>query len=404
MPKYRYEIQDNQGLIVKGLVEAVDENSIITNFKDQGYLILYIEEEKENILEFDFSKYFSTIKKVEIVNFSIQLSTMLESGITLLDSLSILEEQIENKKFKNIISSLIQNIENGMSFYEALSKHPNVFSRFYIYMIKIGETGGILQEILNKVTEVMENEEKLKQDVKSALTYPIVLIFVGISVVIFLLKFVLPKFTKMFSSKNQKLPEITEIMISISNYFSEYFFVTMVSLAIFTILSFLFFYKTEIGKYLRDYLLIKLPLFGILIKKGIIARFSLLMAALLKSGVTFLDAVEVVEKILNNKIIEKAVSQMKLSVQSGSNISEPLLKTGIFPIMVTKMIKVGEQSGNLDSMLFKVAAYYEREIKIEIKKIISLIEPILIINLAFIVGFILLSVFLPLLDISKTFK
>ena len=201
MPHYVYEIQDSTGNIIRGSVEAIDEKSIAENFRGNGFLIVSIKKETKSVLDIDMSKYFTSVSTEEVINFNMQLTTMIESGITLLESLTTLEDQIDNKKFKSVVSSIIQDIENGMMFYEAIERHPTIFSNFYSNMIKIGETGGILQSILQKITVVMENEYKLKQEVKSALAYPFVLITVAISVVIFLVTFVLPKFTAMFASK-----------------------------------------------------------------------------------------------------------------------------------------------------------------------------------------------------------
>ncbi|OGX17284.1 MAG: hypothetical protein A3K83_05085 [Omnitrophica WOR_2 bacterium RBG_13_44_8b] len=340
------------------------------------------------------------IKLDELVVFSRQLATMIDAGIPLVHALGILAEQIENKSLQNIVAQVRRDIEAGMSFCDALQKHPNIFSDFFINMTRAGETSGQLDEVLDRLATYLEKTAALARKIKSSLVYPAVVIaMAGVITAVLLLK-VVPTFKSIFDILGGNLPLPTRILIGASDMLRRQF-LFLVGAAI--LFGFLFrrYVKTENGRMNYDKIKLKMPILGTLLRKAAVAKFSRTFSTLVRSGVSILNALDIVSKTSGNKVIEKAVSDCSKSVRDGEPISKPLLKSGVFPPMVCRMISVGEQTGQLEQMLSKIADFYEEQVDASATALTSLIEPLVIAFLGIVVGGIVIALFLPIFKITE---
>jgi type IV pilus assembly protein PilC len=352
---FSYKVKDLKGKILEGEIEGKNQFEAINKLKLQKYTIISVNQSKRKKIKT------GKVSLKELTIFSRQLSTLVSSSVPIVQSLSILESQIENKNFARVISLLRKDIESGLSISDAMAKYPDVFSELYVSMIRAGEVGGVLDTILDRLATYLESSAALRDKVKSALMYPIIVGSIAVIVTVVLIIFIIPIFKNIFSSFGAELPLITRIVIGASDFLKKYIFHIIVFLGV-------FFYgikryiKTEKGRRQFDYILLKLPIFGIIFKKIAIAKFSRTLGTLVKSGVPILQALETVAKTSGNKVIEEIVLSSMKSVKEGGKIAEPLKKDNIFPPMVTQMISVGEESGSLDTMLFKIADFYDQEV------------------------------------------
>jgi len=325
---------------------------------------------------------------------------MIDAGLPLVQSLEILSSQQDNKVFKNIIRQIKEDVEGGSTFAGALNKHPSAFNELYTNLVVAGEEGGILDNILNRLASYIEKAEALKKKVKSALVYPATIVTVAVAVVMILMIFVIPVFETMFKSAGQNLPLPTLIVLTISKLFKKYIFIVI---PILVILFYLFkrYYKTQNGRALIDSLLLKLPVFGPLFKKIAVARFTRTLGTLVSSGVPILDGLSIVSRTAGNRTVEIAIMNARASIREGETIAEPLGRSGIFPPMVIQMISVGESTGALDSMLSKIAEFYEEEVDVAVANLTSLLEPLLMIFLGVVIGGLVIAMYLPIFNMAS---
>ena len=325
-----------------------------------------------------------------------QLATLVDSGLTLDDGLSTLVKLAETEKIRSILSDIRKRVHAGTSFADALAEHPDVFSKLYINMVRAGEAGGMVGEALSRLESFLEKSVTLKSNIRSAMVYPVILFMVGASAVVILITFVVPQFAKLFEDMGAALPLPTQILMSVSALIIKYWpvllLVILVGAGIFKLQT-----KTNRGQRWRDGLLLKLPLIGSLIRKIEVSRFSLTMATLLKSGVPVLQAMEIVQSILINRVISDAIGNLRQALKRGKGLSGPLQEANVFPPMAVQMITVGEASGSLDSMLTRVSKTYDKEVEQAIKQLISLIEPVMILFIALVIGFIVISMLLAII-------
>lgn len=391
MPSFTYKAKNEYGRTIKGTLIASNEDQLAASLDQIG---LYLISAKKTTIAASYLSW-ESIKRKDLITFTVHLSTTLSAGIPILQSLQDLIEQSEKPRFKNIIEDVSSNIQAGNSLSEALSKHPKVFSELYVSMVKAGETTGNVDKVLNDLVAFLEWQELLAMDVKQATIYPAFVLSAVISLVVLLMTFVFPRFTVIFERTNAPLPLPTRVVMGISHFTTSYWFI-IVLVVMALIVSHRLAVKTPGGRYLFDKLKLKLPVFGNLLRKIALSRFSHHFGALLKAGVEIYHSLMVTEKVVGNTVIAKVISSARDYISAGESLSESLKKGNEFPSLVIRMIAIGESSGNLDKTLGKVSQYYDREVPITIKKVFAVFEPIVIASLAVVVLGMALSMFLPL--------
>jgi len=404
MPTYAYKARDRQGELLTATREAEDELSLASSLRSLGYSVISIQ--KETQLETNLTDFWQKLRKThqyELIFFSRQLSSLLKSGIPIIVALSSIAEQTKNKLLKETINAVLKDIQAGVSFSEALAKHPDIFSDLFVSMIKVGETTGILDEVLERLTQLNMQELEVKTRIKSAMTYPLILVTVAIIIVSFLLINIIPKFVVVFETYEAKLPLATQILLGISFLLRRLWLLVIAAVGIF-IFWFRRYIKTEKGRYKFDFYLLRLPLFGQLYLKLIVARFSRTLGALVKSGVSILEALSVTEKTVGNSVISRVIDNIRSAITEGQSLTEPFKASGVFPATVIQMVSLGEKSGKLDQMLTEVANFYDREVDYTVRNITTALEPLLLLAMGAMVAFIALSVLLPIFNLIKVFR
>jgi type IV pilus assembly protein PilC len=397
MPVYKYEGKTLKGQVKKGVFEAADEGAVRAYLRQQNIIPTRITPKgKEITLSLPFKK---KVNQRAIAIFTRQLATMIDAGLPLVQSLEILSIQQEQKLFKDIIREIREDVEGGSTFAGALKKHPAAFDDLYTNLVVAGEEGGILDNILLRLAGYIEKAEALKKKVKSAMVYPATIVGVAVIVVMILMIFVIPVFENMFQSAGQSLPLPTLIVLGMSKLIKKYVFIVIPALFV---LFFLLrrYHKSENGRAVIDRLLLKLPVIGPLLQKISVARFSRTLGTLVSSGVPILDGLSIVSKTSGNRTIETAILNARASIREGETIAEPLGRSGMFPPMVIQMISVGESTGALDSMLSKIADFYEEEVDVAVGNLTALLEPFLMVFLGVVIGGVVISMYLPIFQMA----
>lgn len=340
----------------------------------------------------------------DIVVFTRQFATMIDAGLPLVQALDILSGQVENKALARALTIIKTDVESGSTYADALRKHPKVFTELYANMVAAGESGGILDTILNRLASYIEKAMKLKKKVKGAMIYPMVVSTIAIGVIAVIMVFVVPTFAKMFASFGGKLPAPTQLVMSISHFVAGLGGLIVLILFVTSIVAYTQIRKTEKGKAVTDAFFLKLPIFGPLLRKVAVAKFTRTLGTLISSGVPILDGLEITAKTAGNKVIEYAVTDIRQAVSEGKTIAEPLMKSGVFPPMVTHMISVGESTGALDAMLSKIADFYDDEVDNAVSNLTSMMEPMLMVFLGGSVGFIVIAMYLPIFKLITLVK
>lgn len=393
MATYVYKVRDQNGKPFGGTIEAESEKQVADRLRESGYIITGL---KLKDAARDINISFGTgISLKDVALFSRQFAIMIKSGIALLRCLEILYDQQENKNLKSIVAQVKKSVEEGSSLSQAFAQHPKVFPDIFINMIHAGEIGGVMDETLDRLAEHFDKEHELREKIKSASTYPATILVFSIIVINVLLIYVVPQFASMFTSFNAKLPALTQFMLSLSHFLKSYAWLLAI-LTVAAIFGFNYFRKSPVGRELLDYWTLKIPVFGPMALKLSVARFTRTLGTLVKSGVPILLALEVTEKTAGNILVAKGIAAARDSIKEGESIAGPLTASGVFPPMVTQMIAVGEESGAIDTMLNRIADFYDREVKVLVDSLTSLIEPFLIIFLAVVVGGIVASIMLPM--------
>jgi type IV pilus assembly protein PilC len=351
-----------------------------------------------------FMSRFEKVKSKDMVVFSRQFAAMIGSGVAMLRTLTIISEQCENKKLKEILIDVRQQVEQGAALSDAFARHPDVFDRLFVSMVRAGETGGILDEVMRKVAEFAEQRQKLNDRVKAAMAYPTVALIVAVVVFWVMLTFILPVFQELFKGMNSELPAFTQMLIDLSGLMRSFWMVLFVAVVASIIWGIKTYYKTEPGRLVIDGLLLKLPVFGDVIQKVAVARFTRTFGVLIRSGVPMLTALEVVRETAGNAVLSKAVDSVQKEVREGGTISRPLAKEPLFPPMVVQMVAVGEETGKLDDMLTKVADFYDDEVENAVEALTSILEPIMVIGIGGIVGSVVVGMYLPIFSIIQEIK
>ncbi|MEW6556841.1 MAG: type II secretion system F family protein [Elusimicrobiota bacterium] len=401
MPDYLYKARDKYGKTVSGVMAAENPAALSLQLKEMGYYVGEIREQTEK-KKAGFPTIPSLSKKVnktDIMFFAQQLATMINAGLPMLRSFNILVKETRKQAFKKVIADIQKNIESGISLSDCLKKHSAVFPAFFVSLVRAGEASGALDETLRRLVEYMEYEQEIKSKLRSALIYPVILVVVAISVVIFLLTFIIPKFVDTFLGLGIELPLPTKITLGLSSFMkanSLYLAVGIVFLAV----VFFIYTRTKTGRYLYDKFKLNIPVIGILVRKIILSRFSQTLSLLLRSGLPILQSLEIVKTSIANKVLAGVISNVYTNVRDGGTIAAPLEASNEFTPLVINMISLGEETGTVDQMLSKVAVYYQQQVDIAIKDLISMVEPVILVGIGLIVGFIALSLFMPLFQMS----
>ncbi len=399
MPVYLWQAETRKGEKKKGEIESANEAALRGILRRQGLTSITIKPKPKDLEDYlPFLK--KKVKEKEVVIFCRIFSTMINAGLPLIQCLELLAQQEQNKTFAKVIRSIKEDIEGGSTLSDALKKHPQIYDELFVNLVSAGESGGILDVILQRLSNYMEKAMKLKSKVKGAMTYPASVLVISIAVVALLLVKVIPVFQKMFEGFGQALPGPTQFLINVSQVAQKYFLVAIVAIVA-AIFAFRRFYKTEKGTLLIDNLILRAPVFGPLLKKVAVARFSRTMSTMMASGVPILEGLAIVSKTAGNKIIENALMRVRKSISEGKTIAEPLMETGIFPPMVVQMIAVGEATGALDTMLGKIADFYDDEVDAAVDAMTALLEPFMMVFLGGVVGGMIIAMYLPIFKMAS---
>ncbi len=408
MPTFAYVARTPQGQVNQGTIDAPDERTALQQLRQQGLVVTSLRQQGGAVRaarpqQMTFAAAISRVKLRDMALFCRQLATLINAGVSLVRALAVLERQTQNARLKFVIRQLTRNVEDGMALSRAMSQFPREFSNLFIGMVRAGEVGGVLDETLQRMATFLEKDLELRRKVKSAMTYPTLVIFFALAIVIFLSVWIVPKFMQLFTDlgvKEDKFPIPTLIMKRFSEFLiNKWYFLVGGVVAFF--FAFAAFIRTKFGKRVYDWIKLKVPILGPINHKIVLARFARTFGTLMGSGVPILQAMDTTAGAIDNDILSRAIMEARMAIREGERIADPLERSRLFPPMVVHMISVGEETGSLDQMLQKVADFYESEVDAALHALASTIEPVMIVVLGVIVLFILLSVFLPLITIIQ---
>ncbi len=399
MATFTWEGKTRAGELRNGVLDANSAEEAMQKVKAQGITPSKV---KKKALEIKMPTLGTGVSLKDLVIFTRQFSTMIDAGLPLVQCLEILSTQADSEGLKRTLKDVKEVVEGGSTFADALKRHPKIFDELYVNLVAAGEVGGILDTILSRLATYIEKSMKLRKKVKGALFYPICIMVVGIGVLLILLYYVIPVFEKMFADfgSSQSLPAMTQSLIDLSNWMRDYWYIVFGTLGG-VIIGTHYFKKWPKGRYLWDKGVLKLPLFGSLLRKVAVAKFTRTLGTMVSSGVPILDALDVVAKSAGNKVVEEAVYYTREKISEGKTMAEPLAESGVFPGMVVQMIAVGENTGALDQMLSKIADFYDEEVDVAVDTLTSLMEPVMLVFLGGMVGYFLIAMYLPIFSLAS---
>lgn len=406
MPTFTYVAKDQAGKIVKSSSEAENEKILVKRLREQGYWVTDVKKTRGAAKDGAAKKPFTLFGRVKLGHLTVfcrQFATMINAGVSLVRCLAVLENQCTNVKLKEIIRDIQSEVEGGATLSKSLMKYPKVFSNLFIGLTRAGEVGGVLDETLERLASFLEADMALRRKIKAAMTYPVLVLIVAIGIVLFLMTYILPKFMDLFEELGigeDKMPAMTLMLKNISDFILARWYVCLAGVIVFVI-AFRMYTRTKMGHRQWDWLKMRLPVFGKLNHKIGVARFARTLATLLSSGVPILQAFETVAGACGNVILQEAILNARTAIREGERIGDPLEASGLFPPMVVQMISIGEETGALDQMLTKIAEFYEQEVEAALESLAAALEPIMIVVLGFIVGFIVIAMFLPLIAVIQ---
>jgi type IV pilus assembly protein PilC len=396
---YNYKVRDGQGNLVTGELVGDSEDLVMVRLRQMG--LTPVEVKKANAgMKMEINLRPGHVKLKHLSIFARQFATMINSGLPILRALAILSEQSQSKELAKILFEVRTDVEQGASLSGAMAKHPKVFNNLFIAMVKSGETGGVLDSVLLRLADMIEKEVELRRKIKSAMTYPIAVVALVVLIMAAMLLFVVPQFESIYAQLGGQLPLPTRILLGVSKAVRTYWYIVLLFIAA-SVFAFRRFKKTPQGRLTIDGLKLKVPVFGPLFHKTAVARFSSTLGMLLRSGVPILQSLEIVGETVNNKVISNAIEDVKVSVREGETIARPLSKHAVFPSMVVQMLAVGEETGQIDTMLDKVATFYNSEVSAAVDALTSLIEPLLIAVIGGFVGAAVIALYMPMFNIIK---
>ena len=398
MPVFLWKGEDRKGTAQKGEIEAPDESTVRSQLRRMHIKPTKIKQKPKDLFE-NVAFLQPKVHPADVVVFARQFSTMIDAGLPLIQSLDILQAQEENKTFKKTIKEIKDAVEQGSTLADALKKYPDIFDELFVNMVAAGEVGGILDTILERLCGYMEKAMKLKKQVKGAMTYPIIVLVIAVLVIGVILIFVIPVFEKMFSDFGGALPGPTQLVVGMSRYVKSNIHYMIGALVVF-IFAFKRFYSTEKGRVLVDDYILKLPVFGPLLRKVAVAKFTRTMGTMISSGVPILEALNIVAKTAGNKTVETAIYKVRSAITEGRTMADPLSESGVFPSMVCQMVAVGESTGALDAMLDKIADFYDDEVDAAVGNLTAMIEPFMMVFLGVTIGGLVVSMYLPIFKMA----
>ncbi len=401
MASFTYKAKTSAGAIINGKFDAADKNMVVSLLRSKGLYPMDIKEVK--LMDKEIS--LKSGKKITARNLSVfcrQFYTMMNAGVPVVGCLDLLRRQTENIRLAGIVSNVYDEVQKGKSLSEALKAHSNVLPVILVSMVEVGEVSGTLDMVLDRLTIHFEKDNKVKQKIKSAMMYPMVIGSIALLMIIFMLLFVVPKFMSMFAVTGSELPLPTKILLALTDTLTNVWFLLIASTTVF-ILGFLFskFKKTRTGRLIISNIILRIPKVGSNYRKILASRFARALSLLLETGVPLIQALDVVDKVVDNQVVSIGLARVKDDIKRGANLAGPLENIGIFPAMVTQMISIGEESGSLDGIVGKVADFYDEELDTSISQLISLLEPVMILGLALVVGFIVIAMIMPVFGMYK---
>ncbi len=397
MATYAYEVRDRTGKIVKGKLEGDSRDAVNSKLREMGYIILNLQEDRMAALN---NITFGTgVKAKDLTIFSRQFSTMINAGLSLTKCLSILGVQSENKYLRDIIKDVGGDVESGQSLSDAMAKHPKVFPPIFVNMVRAGETGGVLDEVLLRVADHFENEQSLRSRIKSAMTYPIAMGALVLLILVAMMVFVVPTFEKMFADMGGELPLPTQMLVTTSNFVSGWGGLVVVAVFVGLVVGFRYWKNSRTGKVIWDGFKLRMPIFGSMVRKIALAKFTRTFGTLVSAGVPILSALDIVADTSGNEVVANAVKHARGAIKEGETIAKPLGESPVFPSMLVQMISVGEETGALDAMLNKIADFYDEEVANAVDGLTSLIEPLMMAIMGFMVGGIVIALYLPMFQV-----
>ncbi|MBW4425499.1 MAG: type II secretion system F family protein [Nostoc desertorum CM1-VF14] len=405
MPTYVARVRDSQG---KSRTEKITAESLVqarTNLRDQGFVVQDLKQFQGFQTNFDLKKFQTSLVKVSVKDkavFSRQFAVLMNAGVAIVRSLGVLSEQCSNPKLKQALVDISNDVQSGMNLSESMRKHPDCFDGLYVSMIQAGEVGGVLDEVLNRLAKLLEDVARLQNQIKSALSYPTVVGFIAVAIFLGMTIFLIPIFANIFTQIGTELPPLTQFLMDVSQFLRSQKVFLLIAILVGLRIAYTQYAKTPVGRITLDRLSLKLPLFGDLIQKSSVARFSRTFGSLTRSGVPILTCLEIVRDTSGNQVIANAIDAARMEIQQGGMISIALQKDSVFPAMAIQMISIGEETGELDAMLMKVADFYEDEVEQAVKAMTSILEPVMIVVLGGMVGTILLAMYLPMFKVFET--
>jgi len=397
MPQFIYSARTISGEIQSGEINLPTRDEVLTWLRRQRLIPMTVKSKPKEIN----ITIGSGVKTREIVVFTRQFATMINAGLPLVQSLTILAEQSENPKLRETINAVLHDVQSGQTLAEAMKRHPRIFTDLYVNMIAAGEAGGILDVIMGRLATFLEKNDALARKIKGAMTYPAVVVFVVIAATTILLWKVVPVFATIFESAGMSLPTPTLVVLSISEFLQSYIhwmFLGMIGV-VFLVRQY---YRTSGGRLLIDRMLLRFPILGLLLRKAAVSRFTRTLGTLVSSGVSILEGLEITARTSGNRVVHDAIMRSRSSIAGGATISEPLKASGVFPPMVVQMINVGEQTGGLDEMLAKIADFYDDEVDAAVSALTSILEPVMIVVMGIVIGGMVIAMYLPMFDLIQT--
>ncbi|WP_414583718.1 type II secretion system F family protein [Scytonema sp. PCC 10023] len=402
MPTFIARVRDSQG---KSKIEKIRADSLAqarTHLRQRGYVVQDLKKQPQRLNLKQLQTKFTNVSVKDKAVFSRQFAALVNAGVAIVRSLGVLSEQCSNPKLKQALLGISADVQSGINLSEAMRKYPDCFDNLYVSMVEAGEVGGVLDEVLNRLAKLLEDVARLQNQIKSALAYPVVVGFLAVAIFIGMTVFLIPIFANIFKELGTTLPPLTQFMLWISEILRSWRLLLVIGIVIAAGIAYRQYYKTPAGRETIDRLYLKMPLFGDLIQKSSVARFSRTFGSLTRSGVPILTCLEIVRETSGNQVIANAIDAARAEIQQGGMISLALQKEKVFPSMAIQMISIGEETGELDSMLMKIADFYEDEVEQTVKALTSILEPVMIVVLGGMVGTILLSMYLPMFKVFDT--
>jgi len=409
MPQFHYQATTPQGKLIEGVMEAGEERMVAARLHDQGYLPLRIRlpgqirakpaAAEQRSISFPAFSQRRKVRQRDLQILTRELATLISAGLPLDRALSVLGGLTGKEELKQIVGQILRTVQQGKSLSEAMAEYPKIFPPLYVNMVKAGEVGGFLDTVLQRLAEYLERAQEVQSEIKAALAYPTMLVFVGGAAIVFMFTFVLPKFTVLFKDMGPALPTVTRLLIAVSEGLRSYWWIFVVA-AVSRWFGVRRYLATPQGRFAWDRWRLRVVVLGELIRKREVAQFARTLGTLLKSGVPLLQALEVVEAVATNQVISQALREVRTGVREGQGMAGPLSRSGVFPTLALQMVSVGEETGRLDEMLMRVAEYYEKETYTQLRQLISLVEPVLIVSMGLIVGFVVIAMLLGIFSIN----